>query len=100
MIALMNISQTVQAIPWAKTHLPSDGDVWFDCGEDACACCASLSTFLDESLNEGFFLVDFDLLARCLEKLPSWCRVRPDENMVNGSRTVLSLNKGILVDAA
>jgi hypothetical protein len=54
------------------THLPSVGDVWFDCGDAACACCASLSTLLGESLNEGFFLWDLDLDARCFEKLPSW----------------------------
>jgi len=54
------------------TDLPSSGDVWVDCGDDSRACCASLSTFLCESLNEGFFFDDLDLLARCFEKLPSW----------------------------
>jgi hypothetical protein len=53
-------------------HLPRVGDVWLDCGDDAWAACASLSTLLGESLKEGFFLCDLDLVARCFEKLPSW----------------------------
>ena len=65
------------------THLPSVGNVWFGCGDDAWACCTNLSTLLGESLNEEFFLWDLDLVARCFEKLPSWCRVRFDENIMN-----------------
>lgn len=53
------------------THLPMVGDVWLDCGDEAVACCASFSTFRGESLNDSFRLCDFDLLARCFEKLPS-----------------------------
>lgn len=45
-------------------------------------CCASLSILRGESLNdEAVFLCDFDLLARCFEKLASACR-RLDENMM------------------
>lgn len=47
---------------------------------DACACCTALSTRRGESLNEEFLLCDFDLLARCLDKLDS-ARGR-DENMM------------------
>ena len=74
-----------------STHLPIVGEVWFDCGDAAVACWASLSTLRGESLNEGFFLCDFDLLARCFEKLPSWYLRFDDENMlecdgeINGS---------------
>jgi hypothetical protein len=53
------------------TYLPIVGDVWFDCGDGAVACCASFSTLRGVSLNEAFLLCDFDLLARCFEKLPS-----------------------------
>ena len=70
-----------------KTNLPSVGDVWLDCGDCACACCASLSILRGESLNdEVVFLCDFDLLARCFEKLASACR-RLDENMMKTDRT-------------
>jgi hypothetical protein len=73
MMALVEVvSQVILVfIVGEKAYLPSVGEVWFDCGEDAWACCASRSTLLGESLNEGFFLCDLDLVARCFEKLPS-----------------------------
>ena len=81
--ATIIVSEAFQVVMRCQAYLPSDGDVWFDCGDDVWACCASLSTLRDDSLNEGFFLDYFDLLARCFEKLPSWCRVRlEDENML------------------
>lgn len=57
------------------------GEVWLDCGDEAVACWASLSTFRGESLNEGFLLCDLDLVALCCEKLPSRA-LRLDENMM------------------
>lgn len=65
-----------------STYLPIVGDVWLDCGDWAVACCASLSTLRGESLNEGFLLCDFDLLARCFEKLPSVYLRLDDENIL------------------
>ena len=72
MMALMEVvSKVSSAFVKEQTHLPSVGEVWLDCGDDAWACCASRSTLLGESLKEGFFLCDLDLDARCFEKLPS-----------------------------
>jgi hypothetical protein len=82
-----------------RSYLPMVGDVWLDCGDETCACCASFSTFRGESLKEGFFLCDFDLLARCFEKLSPWYLVRFDENIVEfGDSTSLYEMKGSVGD--
>jgi hypothetical protein len=57
------------------------GDVWFDCGDEACVCAASFSALLDDSRKEVFFFDDLDFEARCLLKLSVGLRL-DDENMV------------------
>jgi hypothetical protein len=70
-----------QASTQQLTYDPSVGDVWFDCGDEACACAANFSTLLGESRKEGFFLADFDFEALCLLKLSVFLRLE-DENMM------------------
>jgi hypothetical protein len=63
-----------------QTYLPSVGEVWFEDGEEVCACCTSFSTLAGVSRME-FFLWDLDLVARCFE-VEKLSPLVLDENMM------------------